>query len=450
MLAGAHPVIDLYPHQEKLVERVDAAFTRVRAVVMQGGTGFGKTATASWTLHREVAAGKRAIFAANLDTLVGDTHARLTAAGVPAGFVQAGRPSDPNAPVQVCSVATLYKRGDRPPADLVIIDECHRSESAQIRSILASYPQARILGLTATPCRSDDQPLRAFEDLVCGPSNRWLMDNGYLVECDVRGVDRPLEALIDEPVNWYREKTPNGRAIVFCEDVTHAVWVAESFRQRGLQALTVTGETPRAEREEARQQLADGAINALTSVNVFVEGWDCPQVDTVILARKFGHVGSYLQAIGRGLRTAPGKTLCTVLDLTGASNLLGLPDEERMWSLTGKPRRVEKLQALRRCLACAAIFRPATRCPRCGVESRATRETHLPRVLTPAERAAIREERLSHLTQQQRDDRYYQSLVNVAIHRMRIRTRSAAQQWARGAFAKRFGRAYVAAEVANA
>ncbi len=431
----------LRPDQSDLVARVDVSFITHRAVLMQAGTGFGKTHTASFVLQREVAAGRSAVFAAHLDTLVGDTAARLVAAGIHTGYVQAGRPSDPQAPVQVCSIATLARRGDRPPADLVIVDECHRSESAQIRSILASYPQARILGLTATPCRSDDQPLRAFEDLVCGPSNRWLMDNGCLVECDLRGVDRPLQALIDEPVNWYQRHTPTGRAIVFCEDITHAEWVAESFRQRGLAALTVTGETPRQQRELARQQLAAGAIHALTSVDVFIAGWDCPEVDTVILARDFGHVGSYLQAIGRGLRTAPGKTRCTVLDLRGAANLLGLPDEDRVWSLTGKPRRVEKLTSLRRCLQCAAIFRPAARCPRCGAVSAASPESKLPRVLTPTERAAVREERLSTMSQSDRDARYFHSLVNVARMRMR-KSPPAAAAWARAAFAKRFGRAY--------
>ena len=119
-------------------------------------------------------------------------------------------------------------------------------------------------------------------------------------------------------------------------------------------------------------------------------------------------------------------------------NLHGLPDEDRVWSLTGRPRRTERLPALARCLACAAVFRPASTCPRCGEAfARGVEGARLPRVLTRDERL----ERLSHLTQEQRDERYFRSLVNVAERRMRKRP-GAARVWALAAFVKRFGRQY--------
>ncbi len=424
--------------QADLVERVGQAFRRGRCGVMQAATGFGKTHVAAHLIERAVAKGRRVVFAAHLDTLVGDTHARLVAAGVHAGFVQAGRPVDATAPTQVASLATLHARGERPPAELVIVDECHRSASPTIRAVLESYPHAWILGLTATPQRGDGQPLDAFEWMECGPSVRWLTQQGHLVTADVLAPIVPVDDLVSEPVDAYLAHCRGRRAIVFAASVAHAEWIAYGLTARGVPAAVVTGETSRAEREASRTALAEGRLSALVSVNVFVEGWDCPQVDAVILAREFSVVGSFLQAIGRGLRPFPGKTDCVVVDLRGSVNLHGLPDEDRAWSLTGNPKRTEALPALRRCLKCAAIFRPARVCPRCGAVSDAKAEgAKLPRILDRNERL----ERLSHLSQGDRDRRYLMSLVNVAINRMRM-PEHRAEQWAMRAFEKKFGRAY--------
>lgn len=135
-------------------------------------------------------------------------------------------------------------------------------------------------------------------------------------------------------------------------------------------------------------------------VGVFIEGFDCPPIETVILARAFGVAGSYLQAIGRGLRPSPatGKTRCTVLDLRGAVNLHGLPDEERRWSLDGKAVvRTEPLKALRRCAEGLAIFRPTPTCPRCG--AKAVAAPKVPRTLNRAEKL----ESFSAVSQPERD-----------------------------------------------
>jgi DNA repair protein RadD len=431
-------VITLRPYQQDQNDRVRASFGRVRSVVSQMPTGAGKTATAADAIRRSVALGNRALFLAHLDTLIGDTFDRLRSYDVPAGYVQAGRPSDPTAPVQVASLQTLHARGERPPADLVILDECHRALGPTVRAILSSYPRAYLLGLTATPVRSDDQPLGdVYEELVTGPSVRQLTHDGHLVPCDVVGPTVPVEALLTEPVEAY-ERWGNGtRALVFASSVEHARWVTASFNARGIAAESVTGETSREDRERLRAAIRSGTTRVLVSVRVFVEGWDEPSIETIILARDYGHVGSFLQSIGRGLRPCAetGKRRCTVIDLRGSANVLGLPDEDRVWSLTGRPRRTEKLSALRRCLECAAIFRPATCCPRCGARVSGSVETKIPRVLTREEKA----ERLSDLPQHIRDERYFFSLVRVASTRMR-KSPAAARMWAMGAFRKRFGR----------
>lgn len=421
-------------------ERVEAAFRQGhRAVVSQMPTGAGKTATAAAGIAHEVGQGRRVLFLAHLDTLITDTRERLERYGIEAGYVQAGRPTNARAPVQVASLQTLHARGERPEADLVILDECHRALGPTVRAILAAYPNARLLGLTATPCRSDDQPLGdVYQYMVLGPSVRELTRRGYLVPCHLIAPEQPTTALLTEPVIAYERWVPGTKCLVFATNIEHAQWVAHSFNARGIPAEAITGETTRDERERLRVAIRSGELRVLVSVRVFIEGWDEPSVESIILARDYGHVGSFLQSIGRGLRPSPGKDQCTVVDLRGAVAELGLPDEDRVWSLDGRPKRTERLDALARCVHCAAIFRPAAACPRCGEKVvRGEAGSKLPRVLTREEKA----ERWDEIPQAVRDERYFAKLVNVATTRMR-RSQAGARAWARIQFAKRFGREY--------
>lgn len=428
----------LRPYQLELVDKVRGHFAAGAAsVLLQSGTGSGKTHTAAEILQRVIACGYRANFLAHLDTLIEDTHKRLVAAGVPAGFIQAGRPSDPAAPVQVCSLQTMHSRGERPPAQFLVLDECHRAQGATVRQILADYPNAALLGLTATPQRGDGKPLGdVFEQMVEGPSVRWLTAQGFLVPCDVLAPSTYQErGLAADPVDTYLDRTPGTRAIVFATNIPHARALTDRFIQMGVPAATVLGDTPRAERETVRARIEAGELLALVGVGVFIEGFDCPPVETIVLARAFGVTGPYLQSIGRGLRPSPatGKKRCTVVDLRGAVNLHGLPDEDRRWSLAGNAVvRTEPLKALQRCAECLAIFRPSSVCPRCG--ELAVSSAKVPRTLKRAEKL----ESLAHLTQAQRDARYMNQMIVVAA---RCRVPSwRAKDWAIAKFVKRFGR----------
>jgi DNA repair protein RadD len=381
-------VIALRDYQAALVEEVREAYrARVRSVIMQLGTGGGKTATASALIARAVEAGRRVIFAAHLDALIDDTSERLAGAGIEHGIVQGDRPTSATAPVQVCSLATLHRRGERPPADLVIVDECHRALADSVRGVLESYPKARILGLTATPERGDGAPLGdVFERMVCGPSVAELTARWHLVPAVVLSPPAPIEgALACDPVDAYERHVPGQSAMIFCRDADHARDVAGRLGER---AALILGDTSREDRRDARARLAASEALVLVGCGVFVEGWDSPEVRAIILARTFGVVGGFLQACGRGLRTAPGKTHATIVDLSGAALLHGLPQDERVWSLDGPPRRTgDALQPLARCRACLAIFHagPVT-CPRCGASTKGAR---LPRRATRVERQEL-------------------------------------------------------------
>ena len=305
-----------------------------------------------------------------------------------------------------------------------------------VRAFLEAYPDARCLGATATPERPDRRPLGdLFEDMVCGPPVRWLMEHGFLVQCDVIAPPVPVEgALAADPVDTWSVHAEGRRAIVFARNVRHAEDVAERFQALGVSAECITGETSRTVRRGLRERLTTGTSRVLVSVAVFLEGFDAPCIECVILARPFGSCSAYLQAIGRGLRPCPAtnKSRCIVLDLAGAVHLHGLPDDERIWSLDGEAvrRTGRALEPIRRCRECFAMFRPASRCPRCGAE--ATAATTLPRILSRAERLEL----VSALPEVERDRRYLAKLEWVARSRMHL-SPEAARRWAQRQFAKR-------------
>ena len=393
----------LHRFQLELVDRIGATYgTGARCVVMQLGTGGGKTHTASELIRRSVGKGKRVVFAAHLDALLDDTSDRLASVGIAHGIVQAERPTNPTAAVQVCSLATLHRRGERPPADFLIIDECHRAMASTVRGVLDAYPRAKLLGLTATPERGDGQPLDVFDRMVCGPSVRWLISNGYLVPAEVLSPPTLTPGTLAlDPVEAYRLHTPGSPAMVFARDAAHAADVHARLVAANIPTALVLGDTSRSDRRRARDRLATAEPLVLVGCGVFVEGWDSPEVRAIILARTFGVVGAFLQAIGRGLRTARGKTSCIVVDLSGAAILHGLPADDRIWSLTAGVRRTgAALAPLIRCADCLAVFHigPAE-CPRCGAATRSVRR--LPSRATRIERQEL--SRLDTRPQSERD-----------------------------------------------
>jgi superfamily II DNA or RNA helicase len=367
--------VNLRPYQSKLIEQVrDAYRGGARSVVMQLATGGGKTHTAAHLIKLSVERGKRVAFVAHLSELIDDTAERLRATGVHCGIVQADRPTDPEAPVQICTTQTLTARGSRPPADLVILDECHRSQSPTVLEILAAYPSARLLGLSATPQRGDGRALGdTFERLVCGPSLADLTGDGYLVPARVHAPVSPIpDALGMDPVEAYlrwcapRPDRPARPTLIFAQHAAHA----HEITARIPGALEVLAETDRDLRHLARESLADGTAPAVVTVRALQEGWDCPAVSAVVLCSACSTVTSYLQAIGRGLRASAGKQDCVVVDLRGACLVHGLPADDRQWTLEGNGvRPLAKLPNLRRCLDCHALFAVASRCPLCGSRS---------------------------------------------------------------------------------
>jgi DNA repair protein RadD len=339
-------------------------------------TGAGKTVVAAEAIRSSVARGNRVLFLVHRQELLAQSVAKLEQAGVTdLRIIQAGSDlGNPRAMVAVASIPTLTRWTERQPeAQLVIIDECHHVVAKTWRNLADHYASSLVLGLSATPERSDGKSLGdIFDGLVVGATVRELIDLGHLVPCRVFAPPQTMEAkyVAQSPLTAYTKYTPGERAVIFCITVEHAQRVADEMNGGGVPCAVVHGEMGKDARRTALADLEAGRIRAVASIGVLTEGWDSPAVAACILARKPQHAGLYLQMVGRVLRPSPGKTHATLIDLCGSVHDHGPPDLDREYSLDGKGiRRTDDREAIRQCLTCGGVFRAGPECcPLCGVE----------------------------------------------------------------------------------
>ena len=329
--------------------------------------------------------------------LVDQTSRTMREIGIHHGVIAAGWPVDPLPHVQVVSVQTVVRRtGGLIPPDVIIVDECHHAAAGTWGKILAAFPQAIRLGFTATPERLDGKGLSStFDCLIRGPEVAWLIEQGFLTQpkyfappnqinldgLHVRGGDYARDELakeLDKPtitgdaVWHYQRICPGVPAVAFCASVAHAEHVAQAFSAAGYRAATLDGTLDRQERRQRVRGLADGSLQILTSCEIISEGFDIPVVTAAILLRPTKSLGMHLQQVGRVLRIAPGKEKAIILDHVGNCLRHGLAEEEREWSLEGRPKKKKKAgddedaPPVRQCPKCYACHVPAPICPECG------------------------------------------------------------------------------------
>lgn len=414
----------LRDYQETAVVDVRMAFRLYQLILLVLSTGAGKTVIFSYIARSSAAKNKRVLIIAHRDQLIKQASRKLDDYGARHGIIMAGYTPDHTAKIQVASVQTLVRRLDkiRFEPDLIVIDEAHLSAAASYRKVLERFPNAKVLGVTGSPCRLDNKPLGKdyggiYEYMVTGISIRQLIDRGFLVrpvvyapaeQIDLSGIKKSmgdynteeLAAVVDKPkligdaVTQYQKICPNVPAVAWCVTVQHAQHVADEFNARGIKAVMLCGEHDSAYRDDTLKKLATGEVQVVTFVGILVEGVDVPEIGAVLLLRPSLSLASYLQVIGRGLRPALGKDRCYVLDHAGLSFKHGLADEEREWSLDwgerkkkGKAKAKEATVDVIQCQKCYAVFSPdagklaATKrtmedstfkgeccCPNCGEE----------------------------------------------------------------------------------
>ena len=403
--AGSH----LRDYQLQVLDDVDAEWAAGRRrVLIQAATGAGKTVIAAEAIRRARRDDKRVLFIAHRRELISQASQKLYAAGIDHGIVQAGFPPRLGEHVQVASIATLHARAvrsrvmDLPDADLIVVDEAHHVRAESYRKIIEAYPDAIVIGLTATPCRADGRGLgAAFEVIVSCPPVADLITRGYLVqsriyapsEPDLAGitvargdyVEREVAERVDHAkligdivTHWHR-LGERRRTVVFACGVQHSLHVRDEFRRAGVMADHIDGATPTEERDRILAQLASGSVDVVCNAMVLTEGWDCPEVGCLILARPTRNLGLYRQMVGRVLRPAPGKVEAIILDHSGAVFQHGLPDDPIEWTLAEDRRAVNKAHASRgqklgvglaKCPECAALRLRGQPCESCGWKPR--------------------------------------------------------------------------------
>jgi DNA repair protein RadD len=412
-------MIELRPYQSKAADELRASFrSGKRAPLFQLPTGGGKTFVFSYVAYGATKLGNSVLILVHRKELLTQASVSLAKIGLRHALVaqekhireciglhveELSEPFvDMNALVTIASVDTLIRRLNtiKPPS-LIICDESHHlTRGNKWGSIVAHFPAARLLGVTATPCRTDGKGLGVgsagfFDDLICGPTMGELIDLGFLLRpavyappslLDLTGVRTQagdynvaeLAARVDKPtitgdaVAHYRRICPKVPAIVFCVSIAHAAHVAAEFRAGGFDFRVVDGTMHDNERRNLIRALARGSIDGLTSCDIISEGTDLPVVGCGILLRPTKSEGLYLQQVGRVLRPSNGQTKAYVLDHVGNCLIHGLPDADREWTLDGRAKRPkgaakeEPRIPVLQCPKCYAAHAPAPTCPQCG------------------------------------------------------------------------------------
>jgi DNA repair protein RadD len=385
----------LRPYQQQAVELLREAFRAGhRAVLFVLPTGGGKTVVFSRIAEQAAARGNRIAVLVHRVELLEQASRSLDALGVRHGLIAAGRAMNLAAPVQVASVGTLARRLAQLPAELfqlLVIDEAHHSNAGQWSRIIQHFRGAHLLGVTATPVRSDGRGLGEFySELVLGPSAAWLTTNGYLAPARVfappigfstQGLRRRMgdydlrqaasalagTRILGDAVSHYRQHLSGQSAIGFCCSVAHAQAVAEAFNGQGIRAACIDGSLDAGTRRLLLEQLGGGELQVLTSCSLIGEGVDVPSVGGCILLRPTQSEALHLQMIGRCLRPQAGKQ-AVILDHVGNISRLGHHLDERHWTLEGVRKR-ERQQAppVKTCPQCfCAMASAVARCPECG------------------------------------------------------------------------------------
>lgn len=340
-------------------------------------TGAGKTVVAAEIIRAATALKRRVLFLAHRRELIDQSRDKLENAGITRlRVIRASEDSGCAADtVTVASVPTLAMarwRDRMPVADLVIFDECHHVKAETWSRIAHYYGESHLLGLTATPQRSDGAALGdIFDSLVVGATVRELTDLGHLVPCRVWAPAQQLERqqVALSPLEAYRQFGNGERAVIFCGSVEHATSIAVEMTQAGVATEVVHGQLPAATRADVLKQFRTGALRAIANVHVLTEGWDDPGCSVCILTRKPQHAGTYLQMAGRVLRPAPGKASAMLVDLCGSALVHGTPDMDRTFTLDGKGISKTHREAIRQCPTCGGVFtQQASMCPVCGAE----------------------------------------------------------------------------------
>lgn len=378
--------IQLYEYQKDMLRQIEDAFVTHQSVMVQMPTGTGKTVLISEVVKREERRVKNpcvwiVVHRRELVEQIKETLERRLGTSLDAEREKSNV-------IEVFSIQWLtrhYQEFDEQPT-LIVIDEAHHAVAKTYEEVMNAYPNAKKLGVTATPCRLTKRGFTdLFEVLLCSHSIPKFIKEGYLSDFDyislnpnsedqkkIDGLEKraadgdysiaemqkvlDCKPSIERLYQTIKDFAVGKKGIVYAINIEHAEHIAEYYREQGLAAVAISSKTPKEERRRMIELFKEGSagnkpyctspslittvgqdetpkgIQILVNVDLFGEGFDCPDVEFIQLARPTLSLAKYLQMVGRGLRVANGKECCTLLDNVGLYRLFGLPTTDWDWS----------------------------------------------------------------------------------------------------------------------
>ena len=287
---------------------------------------------------------------------VGDRLASTSASSV--------NPTSDMIPIKAVSIQWLSKHYDEIEEEpgMIVIDEAHHALAKTYKGMWERFPNAKFLGLTATPCRLNGKGFTdLFDVLVQSWSVPEFISKGRLATYDFvsiksdgmtqrlidslqkRGADgdyqnKEMDMLLNKKPSIERlyqsleEFGKDRKGIVYAINISHAQKITKLYQENGVKAIAIDSKTPATERQQDIEAFKKGDIQVLVNVDIFSEGFDCPDVEFVQLARPTLSLAKYLQMVGRGLRVAKGKKNCVIIDNVGLYRVFGLPSQVWNWN----------------------------------------------------------------------------------------------------------------------
>ena len=356
--------IKLFDYQEDMKERIEKALRLHRSVMAQMPTGTGKTYLLTAVIDSFVSnnpmekvwiVAHRRELVSQIDETVRKFHSYY-----------ASNTSSLLSSVKAMSIQWLMRHYDEIEEEpgIIVIDEAHHALAKTYKEMWERFPKAKFLGLTATPCRLNG---KGFTDLFDVLVQSWdvpeFISKGRLATYDFvsiksdgitqriidslqkRGADgdyqnKEMDMLLNKKPSierLYRSLEEFGKdrkGIVYAINISHAQKITKLYQENGVKAIAIDSMTPATERQQDIEAFKKGDIQVLVNVDIFSEGFDCPDVEFVQLARPTLSLAKYLQMVGRGLRVAKGKKNCVIIDNVGLYRVFGLPSQVWNWKAT--------------------------------------------------------------------------------------------------------------------
>lgn len=360
----------LRDYQQTNKQKVYNAWSDGKSVMLQMPTGTGKTrlfvSIIKDIFHysRETKKALKVLVLVHRTELIDQIDEELGYKyGLAHGIIQSGDKERRKYPIQLASVQTLNKRLNNwkeKAFDFIIVDEAHHVEAASYQKIIKAFPYALLLGVTATPVRLSGEGFTGtFDELIVSPSVKEFIEEGYLSQYEYYSITRSsfiqkeidaikkfssgdyaeseMERVCDndriraQVVKTYLDFASGKKGIVYTINKLHNKNLCDEFKENGVKAVAIDSDTPGSMREEYIEQFRKGEYQIICNVNLFTEGFDCPDIEFIQLARPTKSLALYLQQVGRGLRISDNKEKTLFLDNVGLYNRFGFPSSRRMW-----------------------------------------------------------------------------------------------------------------------